>query len=310
MLLSIIVPVVRPELHLDQLIESFHGFTNQQVEMIIINQSGKELSNTTKEKLTFSAIYHQTSELMPAANARNLGASIANGKYLFFLDDDALVYSGAESLNELLCLLKSDVDVVIAQRGELNQGKFVSHWYNDLRKITLSNFPRYIIEWNLIIKKSLFFLLGGFPEIGPGSPHAALSGEGFVLMSKIIGANLSVLLCASLQIVHPGLFEKPRPLKVALGYSYGAGYAVGLSWFSYDLKWKVYWFFRVIGASFLDLFLRRGELMHTTIEKVNRLKYKSKLAKCRLYGFFDAITNKPPKPLAWLEHNASKMMSK
>jgi len=306
-LLSLIIPVLHLDLHLPLLFKSIAKFSSTELEIIVVNQSDGELPDYLTREVCIPIIDHITDTIVSAANARNLGASLASGEYVFFLDDDALFYSDEIAFKGLLSELHSGPDVLVVQRGEIVDGKFISHWPKGVLTVTYRNFPRIIIEWNLIIKKSIFNKLGGFPEIGSGSPHAALSGEAFVLASKIVAINLAILLWPSVQIAHPGLFEKIKPVSVALGYSYGAGYAVGLSLPSFDLKMKIYWVFRVMGASLSDLFLRKGELIFT-IEKVDKLKYRFGLAKCKLYGFFSAMINKSPKPLAWLEHEASKII--
>lgn len=306
-LLSLIVPVIHLDLHLSLLFKSIAKISSTELEIIVVNQSGGGLPDYLKREVCVSVIDHVTDNIVSAANARNLGASLASGEYVFFLDDDAVFYSDEIAFNGLLSELRSGPDVLVAQRGEMVDGKYMSHWPKGLLTVTYRNIPRIIIEWNLIIKKNIFNKLKGFPEIGSGSPHAALSGEAFVLASKIVATNISIILWPSVQVGHPGLFDKIKPVSVALGYAYGAGYAVGLSFPSFDLKMKIYWVLRIMGGSLSDLLFRNGELISTK-EQVDRLRYRYGLAKCRLYGFFNAMINGSPKPLAWLEYEATKII--
>jgi glycosyltransferase involved in cell wall biosynthesis len=295
--LSLIVPTLDQNV-LSVLINSISELKSSKIELIVINQSRKSLTPNLIGMINIPCVDFLVDKL-PAASARNLGASLASGEYVFFLDDDAVFYSNEEALEDLLLELYSGPDVLVVQRGEVVNCVYISHWPTDTT-LNLRNFSRFAIEWNLILKKSIFNKLGGFPEIGTGSHHAALSGEAFVLMSKIIGAKIPIILWPDVKIAHPGLFEKSKPLIVALGYWYGAGYAVGLSLASFRLIWKVYWISRILAALLKDLLFRKNELI-PTLEKVSELKYSFILAKCRLYGFLDAIMHKSPRPLNWLD---------
>lgn len=308
-LISVIIPTIEPEKYLSSLFRTFRDIKTDMFEIIIINQSGEALSDQIVKDINVDLTDHILTHRVPAANARNLGASLAKGEYLFFLDDDAFIYSDKESVLELPQIIVSNIpDVIIFNRGEMVDDKYVSHWPNNFSILTLGNFPRFVIEWNIMIKKDEFMQLGGFPEIGQGSSHAALSGEVFVLMAKIIGANLSVQLCPSVWIEHPGLFEKPKSTEMALGYTYGAGYAVGLSLVSMKLKWKIYWFARVLFASLADIFFREDGEQIRVIEEINKKAYRKGLSKCRLTGFFDAIMNRPPKSVSWLHDKSEKII--
>lgn len=305
--LSLIVPTFDQNV-LSGLINSISELKSSEIELVVINQSKERLTPNLIDMIKIPCIDCLVDKL-PAANARNHGATLANGEYLFFLDDDAVVYSGKESISNLLKMIDQNTDVVIVQRGGIKNGVYVSHWPKGIQKLTYRNFPRIVIEWNLIIKKELFLRIGGFPEIGPGSAHAALSGEAFVLAAKMIGFNLSLQLCPSVQIAHPSLFEKSKNIVTALGYAYGSGYAVGLSLSFFNVRQKIYWFLRIAVASMADMLLRSDELIRTT-EEIDMKKYKRGLAKCRLIGFFDALRREKPRSAKWVREKASGILKK
>jgi glycosyltransferase involved in cell wall biosynthesis len=307
-LLSFIVPVVNPDIYLERLFISISELKDKRVEMILINQSGKEI-NEMRDILQIQLVEHITSNPIPASNARNLGASIASGEYLFFLDDDAFLYSPINTIEELLLNLENEPDVLIAQRGEVEDNRYISHWSNNTSKITYKNFPRFVIEWNLIIRKSIFTQLNGFDNMGPGSDHAALCGEAFVLISKIIGTGYFIQLYPSIQVAHPGLFKKVMPARNALGYSYATGYAVGRSLKFFDFKAKIYWVVRFFIASIIyDLFRHNHEIIMVK-ESINYFKYKLNISKCKIIGFFDSLFNDTPKSANWLSMETNNILS-
>lgn len=308
-LLSIVIPVVRPQEHLPALIASCYGFTCHHVEFVIVNQSGQKLSNSVTDNNGFIIIDHLTDKLQSAATARNIGAQIGKGKYLFFMDDDALFYSGAEAFNDLLDLLNSDIDAVIPQRGEISAGQYITHWPRGADRITLRNFPRLVIEWNLIIKKTVFFELGCFPDIGTGSSHAALSGEVFVLFARFLSDKYRAKLLPTMQVAHPSLFTKPKTCKSALGYSYGAGYAVGLCFSFFNPYWKLYWALRILFSAFVDLFGRKHEQV-ILIESVEVTSFNYVTFKFKIVGYIDSVRGHLPMSTDLIDRATSLIMVK
>jgi glycosyltransferase involved in cell wall biosynthesis len=105
-LLSLIVPVVKPELFLEKLFISLSNLKHEQIELVLINQSGKEI-DILRKILNIELVEYVRNSVIPAAEARNLGASLASGEYLFFLDDDAFIYSNIISLEELIISLSN-----------------------------------------------------------------------------------------------------------------------------------------------------------------------------------------------------------
>ncbi|MEH1983297.1 MAG: glycosyltransferase family A protein [Nostoc sp.] len=308
-LLSLIVPVVKPELFLEKLFISLSNLKHEQIELVLINQSGKEI-DLLRKILNIKLVEYVRNRVIPAAEARNLGASLASGKYLFFLDDDAVVYSPSTSIEQLIINLLNSPDVVIVQRGELNiNNNYVSHWPDNTIKVNYRNFPRIVIEWNLIIKRELFLELGGFCNVGTGCHHAALSGEAFVLFAKIISHTKKIELFPQILVAHPSLFATVKPTKSSLGYAYGNGYAVGtaLKYFSYTIK--TYWLVRFLVSTLFYDILRSKKEYTIVNEDVNYLKYRFAIFKCKIFGFIDSIFQKEPRTLNWLLKETNQVIN-
>lgn len=296
--LSLVVPAVQQE-HLPALIASLDGFSDPRVEIIVINQSGSPLKPEIIQGARCPVIEHRTAKIIPAAMARNLGAAQAKGEYLFFLDDDAVFSTGSSSILSLLSVLATRPAAVVVQRGETKDGAFHSHWPKGESSVTFRNFPRLVIEWNLIIQKQVFTDLGAFPEIGTGSDHSALSGEAFVLVARLLSLGKNICLLPDVWVAHPSLLEKPKSLKQALGYAYGAGYAVGLGFNTSPWPQQAYWLLRGIGAGLRDRYSPMAGVSRV-LEAVSEARYKRAISRCRLIGLRDGFLRQAPRSQEWL----------
>ncbi|WP_151736548.1 glycosyltransferase family 2 protein [Paenibacillus tengchongensis] len=307
-ILSIVVPVVNINENLNILFDSLSKWKDSRIEIVIVNQTQKKLDQSLIDFISpINVIDYLTEHIFSAAIARNTGANIASGKYIFFMDDDAILHSNYENLTELIQLLdEGTLDLIAVQRGEMINGSYSTHWPGNPPYLDFYNFPRYIIEWNLIVKKSFFLIdLGGFPEVGVGSKHSALSGEAFVLIAKGIEKKMNSKLLASIKVSHPGLFEKAKSLKTILGYSYGAGYAVSIIMKKQSKKIWFYWILRIVISAFKDLYEKDRNIL--TLEKINEKHYRLALARCKIQGFIDGAKNKYPKEQFWLNTQAEKV---
>ena len=299
MIISLVVPVVNPALHIDKLFQSIAVTFSPSsiVELILVNQSGTSILDTAGLISKISVVEILTDKLIPSAEARNLGASKANGDFLFFLDDDAVIHASNFDATKLLKKL-SNLDALICQRGEMKDGVYCTHWKQKKASINQFNFASFIIEWNVIIRKSLFIEVGLFPLIGVGSNHAALSGEIYVLIAKLLGISKRVELYEYIQISHPSLYKENNTLPNLLGYYYGAGYAVGLSIKCFSPIGKLYWYSRNLSAVFLDLLFRSKKYNKTLSDKVDSLGFW--LARSRMVGFYDGLLGRGIRNKDWL----------
>ena len=151
MIISLVVPVVNPALHIDKLFQSIAVTfsTCSIVELVLVNQSGTSILDAASLISKISVVEILTDKLISSAEARNLGASKANGDFLFFLDDDAVIHASNFDATKLLKKL-SNLDALICQRGEMKDGVYYTHWKQKKASINQFNFASFIIEWNVI----------------------------------------------------------------------------------------------------------------------------------------------------------------
>lgn len=126
MLISIIIPVYNKEKYLDECIKSVVNQDYKDIEIIIINDGSQDNSeNIIKQWISKdSRIRYLTQENKGVASARNKGISMANGKYLFFLDADDLLKENA-ILTLVNCAEQTEADIITANFFEKIEDKII-----------------------------------------------------------------------------------------------------------------------------------------------------------------------------------------
>jgi hypothetical protein len=261
-------------------------------ELIIIDQdptAGNELPEDVATSIPAIKTHHLPAGRMPAPAARNMGAEVAKGRWLIFLDDDAIVLAGSTIFDEAN-RLDLGPGLHVTNRGYLDGDEFVSHWPG-LGPVNHKNFSRYIIEWNFFIERSLFEDLGMFPQLGPGSPHLAQCGEAFALVGKAISRDVDIVLHPVDRIAHPRLDIDPKTEKRA-GYEYGAGYAVSVGTREFSVKRRMYWLIRTIAAV-----LRLATPL---------TPWAIRAARYRFLGLCDGLLKRPPRATAPMKQRTGR----
>ncbi|NBJ92666.1 glycosyltransferase [Parablautia muri] len=117
-MLSIIIPVYNVEKYLEQCLESIiSDWTDQKplIEVLIINDGSRdrsgEISDYYAKKYSFIRVIHQAN--MGVAAARNTGMEAANGEWLYFVDSDDYLTTGAMDILLRRCAESADNDIVL-----------------------------------------------------------------------------------------------------------------------------------------------------------------------------------------------------
>jgi len=164
-MLSIIVPVYNVEEYLEKCLSSIFASTFNDYELVIINDGTKDNSEDIinryikryKEKITYIS-----KENTGLSDTRNIGMSMAKGKYIAFVDSDDYI---EPNMYEFMInkAEERDFDIVAADVKLIyeNSDKMQivsSHYEKDLfdkEEIKKSMLTQYPVVWNKIYKRSL-----------------------------------------------------------------------------------------------------------------------------------------------------------
>ena len=86
--ISIIIPTLNRIEKLIKLIDSIKNVNWHATELIIVDDSVQSFENVIDQYQNQNIVYLHRGEKLGVSSARNLGANIAKGEYLIFLDDD------------------------------------------------------------------------------------------------------------------------------------------------------------------------------------------------------------------------------
>ena len=110
-LVSIIIPVYNGEKYIEKCLNSILSQTYKNIEVIIINDGSTDNTKKILEKFYDSRVKKVHIKNGGVSNARNLGISSSNGKYLMFIDaDDYLENNAIEKLYETI--QEYEVDII------------------------------------------------------------------------------------------------------------------------------------------------------------------------------------------------------
>lgn len=161
--LSIIVPAYNCEKYIQECINSILLLGNH-IEVIIINDGSIDNTFNICKKYTNKKNFKIINiENQGVSNARNIGISQANGRYITFVDSDDLVYS-ENYINLLSSLKNQEFDIVefsynlIDESGrEINKVKLKDQitFDTEIEKNHIMNINTKDFCWNKIYKKEL-----------------------------------------------------------------------------------------------------------------------------------------------------------
>ena len=126
--LSIIIPAFQPNEIIFQVLDSVGSLSeNLSLELILIRNGppGKRVSDanlkSALDKYSFESTFISL-DLPNVSNARNAGASIANGEFLKFLDADDILFP-AETLKHYELIASSGFDIITSNHSIIRNGR-------------------------------------------------------------------------------------------------------------------------------------------------------------------------------------------
>lgn len=170
---SIIIPSVDRQPLLANLIKDLLDGTKENIE-IIVSHSGVSRPSDLQDEVV---LVHQRTRLLASA-ARNRGAALARGQYLFFIDDDNEV--APEVVDVLVSLLDTNPDLIevgpsmfyainreqvfclgVSHRGKLSRTQTILALPADGTREIISE----VLPNAFMVRRTQFEAIGGFDEI-------------------------------------------------------------------------------------------------------------------------------------------------
>lgn len=181
-LVSIIIPTYNRPHMISNAIKSVLEQTYKNIEIIVVddnNPNSKSRMDTEKEMSNFinnpKIKYLKLSKNLGGALARNKGASIANGKYICFLDDDDIYIADKIEL-QVKTFLKSDYNLAVVG-GFANVIDNTGTVKRIEKTLLKGDVFKYQLAKNIcttsiaMIKKDVFDKVGGFEKMPSSQEH-------------------------------------------------------------------------------------------------------------------------------------------
>ncbi|MEM9923665.1 MAG: glycosyltransferase family 2 protein [Cyanobacteria bacterium P01_D01_bin.50] len=197
--ISVIIPVHNGGDSFRRCLSSLHESTVYPDEVIVVSDADTDGSWLVAQEFGAKVIR------MPVnggpAKARNLGASIATGDILYFVDADVVISTDAISIVKKIFESESDIAALIGSYDDepgasnfLSQYKNLFHHYNH----QIANEEAFTF-WGACgaIRREIFISLGGFDE-----SYRRPSIEDIELGYRIRRAGDKIKLCKNLQVKH------------------------------------------------------------------------------------------------------------
>lgn len=193
MMVSVVVATYRRDEALKNALASLKEQTLKDMEILVADDNADHAWNEKVEKICaeFGARHVVNEENLGSARNRNRAASMAQGKYIAFLDDDD-VYLPEKLEKQLAAIEKADADVCIEDLRLVDEeGKTVE---TRVRDYLVGADPRSYLRLHLVhhmsgtdtvmFRREAFDRIGGFPPIN--------LGDEFYLMAKALTEGLKL----------------------------------------------------------------------------------------------------------------------
>lgn len=164
---SIIIPTLNEEHFLPKLLSDLTKQKEKNFEVIIVDGASTDKTEHQVKIITdILPIKFIKNERKNVAYQRNQGASIAQGKYLIFLDADARVYSSfTRILYQIIKKQKGILFLPYLYTSEKNQQyKMIFSFVNFMITASQNLGRPFAAGGSIIIEKNFFQLIGGFDE--------------------------------------------------------------------------------------------------------------------------------------------------
>ena len=191
--ISCVIPTHNRNAFLLEAIRSAMAQTFPAFEIIVVN-NGEQTIDAADKTLSNVKIV-ETVRDAGVSQARNIGATVAKGQYIAFLDDDDLWHS--EYLEKAVIELKNGAECIISRVDKLLEGNVIPYKNPDGNltiEYLLTRNPG-ITGSNIVIDKRTFLSIGGFDTDLPPSEDKAF-------MLEILTSNIKTVILPENQVLH------------------------------------------------------------------------------------------------------------
>lgn len=264
------------EKELQRFIESLKNQTYSNFELIIIDQSDKELNLLLDEYRSDLDIKHIKTNVRGLSRARNIGIQYVDGDIVAFPDDDCwypqmLLQQVAEFMSKY-----PDIHGVIGRSVDERGTPSADRWDSKEGFVNKINVWRRCISVTIFLRKEVVDSVGKFcDKLGVGSGTKWGSGEEKDYIVRALELKFNLYYDPHLIVFHPHPVVLYDERAVKRGYSYGMGMGYLLKIHKYPLWFVLYMISRPLGGTLLSLltFNRGKARFHWNVFKGRLLGY-------------------------------------
>lgn len=220
---SVVIPTLGDSSLLDAVLSSLSRYGQDFLEILIIRQGNA--SSFVPEFLLKPNVRVVDVDFRGLSKAKNFAAHIAEGEYLFFLDDDAELLADTNAAIASLFAKYPNFSGYFGKTIDREGGDSVIRFASTAAMLTRDNYVGRSIECPSVIRRDLLLQLSFDEELGAGSFCGAEEGRDFMIRAISVGALF--VFDPDLRVYHPQKANTRESLdtcKRAFFYRAGLGY--------------------------------------------------------------------------------------
>ncbi|PNU19979.1 hypothetical protein C2E25_09925 [Geothermobacter hydrogeniphilus] len=211
--LSIVIPVLNGEKYINECIDCINNLEkNDDIVNVIVVDNGS--TDSTIEILVNKNIEQIVRKGVTISALRNIGARMTDNEYIAFVDSDC--YVDKMWLKNLKKAFINDDCGVVGRYYCMSSTD--STWVEKLwclRRSDISGSVKFLPGGNMVFRRSVFDLVGGFDE-------ELITGEDYDICSRVISNGYSIVNYPGVDVVHMGNYKRLKDIIVKERW-YGKG---------------------------------------------------------------------------------------